>query len=235
MYNIAICDDEICQIKEIKKMLKTFEENNDIKFNIVTYSSGEELLESEFDKYHVIFLDIHMQGLNGIDTAKSIRESNKHIQIVFITSLEQYWPEGYSVRAFRYILKPINEYEFFNTIELLLNEVSKNIAYVALKSEGKIERVLIEDIKYIVIENRKVEVHTKDTVYNDSLSLAQWEKKLSGHAFTKPHNSYLVNLNFIKAINKSELELIDGDKVYVSQRKYKDFKDRFIEFIDSIR
>ncbi|MCW0599800.1 response regulator, partial [Clostridioides difficile] len=122
MCKIAICEDEKVQVEKICEILKKFELNEGIKLNVDTFSSGEELIENKFEKYDIVFLDIKMKKLTGIETSKIIRKSSEKIKIIFITALEQYWPEGYTVSAYRYILKPIKEDELYSIIKDLINE-----------------------------------------------------------------------------------------------------------------
>lgn len=234
MYKFAICEDEKVQVEKIFEILKNVEKNEGIKLNIDIFSSGEELIENNFEKYDIVFLDIKMKKLTGIETAKIIRKSSEKMKIIFITVLEQYWPEGYIVNAYRYIVKPIEESELHNIVIDLINEINKNKRFIILKQEGAIVKVLINDIKYLGIENRKVMVYTTDGVYFSSTSLKEWEKILYGYDFAKPHSSYLVNFKYIKQVNKEHVILTDGESVYVSQRKYKEFKDKFIKYINEI-
>ena len=235
MCKIAICEDEKVQVEKICEILKKFELNEGIKLNVDTFSSGEELIENKFEKYDIVFLDIKMKKLTGIETYKIIRKSSEKIKIIFITALEQYWPEGYTVSAYRYILKPIKEDELYSIIKDLINEINKNKRFILLKKDGAIEKGLISDIKYLGIENRKVVVYTINGVYSTSISLGEWESKLYGYDFAKPHSSYLVNFKYIKQVNKNHVVLTDEESVHVSQRKYKEFKDKFIKYINEIR
>ncbi len=235
MFNIAICEDESIQIEKIYEILKKFELNEGIKLNIDTFSSGEEFIENNFEKYDIVFLDIKMKELTGIEISKIIRKSNEKVKIIFITALEHYWPEGYTVNAYRYIIKPIKENELYNIIKDLIKIINKNKEFILLKKDDVLEKVLINDIKYLGIENRKVLVHTINGVYSTYIPLGKWESELYGHDFYKPHNSYLVNFKYIKQINKNNVVLTDGELVYVSQRKYKEFKDNFIKYVNGIR
>ncbi|MGL5353113.1 MAG: LytR/AlgR family response regulator transcription factor, partial [Clostridium sp.] len=114
MYNIAICEDEKLQANKLIDMLNKYEKNENTKFNIDYFESGELLISEGYEKYHIILMDVQMNELSGIETAKLIRETNKNVKIIFITSMEKYWAEGYKVSAYRYLLKPIIE-ELFHS------------------------------------------------------------------------------------------------------------------------
>ena len=109
MLTIGICDDE----KEIREKIKNVVEktmfDDDRDYRIKTFSSGEELLQENVGEIDILFLDILMGDINGMDTARKIRENDKNMEIIFITSLVDYISDGYEVRAYRYLLKPVDE------------------------------------------------------------------------------------------------------------------------------
>lgn len=107
MIKIAVCEDE----KETQLLIEDYLENIlkdiSIEYEIQKYISGEELLESNLKDIDILLLDIKMEKLNGMDTARKIREVDDEMEIIFVTSLIDYVQEGYEVRAYRYLLKPI--------------------------------------------------------------------------------------------------------------------------------
>lgn len=126
MITIAICEDE----KETQVLIEDYLDNilKDInkEYEIQKYSSGEELLKSEFKNIDILLLDIQMGELNGMDTARNIREVDSDMEIIFITSLIDYVQEGYEVRAYRYLLKPIELEELKKHILNCIKEIEKN-------------------------------------------------------------------------------------------------------------
>lgn len=235
MYTIAICEDEIIWQDKIKEMLNDLQKKIKISLKIDTYTSGEELLKEDFNQYDILLLDIQMKGISGVEIAKSIRKVNENIQIVFLTALESSWAEGYAVKAYRYLLKPIQVEEFHETMIGLIEAIKKNKNCIIIKSDGEIKRIQIAQIKYLAIEARKVIIHTWDETYKTTISLSEWNEKLKGFGFSNPHTSYLVNLKYVKHLDREKIILTDNEIIYVSQRKYKKFKEEFVNYIDNIK
>lgn len=234
MYNIAICEDEIIQANQLEKLFRKYEENENIKFNIDKFSSGEELINNGYDKYDIIVLDIKMKEMSGIEVAKIIRRTEEKIKIIFVTAMEKYWPEGYNVNAFRYIVKPIDEEKFYEEIHNTINAVKKNKSFIIINNDGDLQTISIQNIKYLEILDRKVHIYTISEKYTSNKSLRYWNKNLYSYGFANPHSSYLVNMKYVTSISKEKVTLTDGEIIYVSQRKYKDFKSKFIKYIGQI-
>lgn len=234
MYNIAICEDEIIQANQLERIFRKYEKIEKVVFNIDTFSSGELLIENGYDQYDIIVLDIKMDQINGIEVAKIIRKTNENIKLMFVTAIEKYWPEGYNVNAFRYIVKPIDEDKFYEEINNIINAVNKTKAFITITNDGDLKTISIQNIRYLEILHRKVHINTTLGVYTSNQTLRYWNKKLYPYGFANPHSSYLVNMKYVTGISKEKVTLINGETIYVSQRKYKDFKTRFIKYIGQI-
>ncbi|WP_322020010.1 LytR/AlgR family response regulator transcription factor [Clostridium butyricum] len=143
MYNIAICEDNAVQLEQIRNLFTQFSINENVKFNIYTFFTGEDLLAHDYNHYDIVVLDIKMGQLNGIDVAKIIRKTNEHLKIIFITALDKYWPDGYNVNAFRYILKPLNENIFYNEIKNVIAAINKNKAFITIENNGSLKNINI--------------------------------------------------------------------------------------------
>ncbi|WP_050607422.1 LytR/AlgR family response regulator transcription factor [Clostridium niameyense] len=233
MYNIAICEDNTIQLKQISNLFNRYSINENVKFNIDTFYTGEQLLAQDYNHYDIIVLDIQMAQLNGIEVAKIIRKSNETLKIVFITALEKYWPDGYTVNAFRYFLKPLDEDVIYNEIKNLIATINK--IFITVENNGILKKILISDITHLEIAGRNVIIHTNNSRnYVSSYKLKHWNEKLQPFGFANPHNSFLVNLNYVVEIHKDRITLLNGETLYVSQRKFKDFKKKFMEFLGQL-
>ncbi|MEF9958961.1 MAG: LytTR family DNA-binding domain-containing protein [Niameybacter sp.] len=235
MYKIAICEDQKVWHYQLIKIFEQIHNHENIDLEVDTYLSGEALLNSEFNQYDVLILDIQMDGLDGIEVAKKIRKVNERVQIMFVTALENSWSEGYVVRAYRYIVKPIEVDAFYEMMVQLFDEINQSRRSVLVKEDGGMKKVEIASIKYLAIESRKVVIYTLDGCYKSSISLGEWNDKLQPFGFAHPHTSYLVNLKYVKHLNREKIVLTQGDILYVSQRKYKKFKEQFMNYVDYIK
>lgn len=234
MYKIAICEDELLQKTYMDNLLKKIAQDNKVDFDIKLFAAGEQLLEAGYDAFDMIILDIEMGQINGIEVAKRIRQTNKEVKIIFVTGVEKLWPEGYNVNAYRYIVKPVEEESFSKAIVELLETMDKPQQYIMLKNEGTLERIAIPDIKYLAIQDRKVELYIRGRSITTNIPMQEWEEMLCGHGFASPHKSYLVNLQYVSRLNKESLQLTTGEEVYVSKRKYKTFKEEFMMYVEKM-
>lgn len=233
MINVAICENNAMQIKYVVDVINKYSIKENMDFMIDKFISGEELLNSNHSKYNVIFLEIKMNGISGIDTAKKIRETNEEVKIIFLTSSKELWAEAFKVNAFRYLVKPVKEKGLYNEISTVVNEIKRNNKYIILNYNNEINKIFISNIRYLEIENRKVVFHCNSANYYSMRPLSYWNEVLTKYNFYKPHSSYLVNLKYISKINKELLELSTGEIIYFSKRKYKEFKEKYMEYIIS--
>ena len=223
MLTIGICDDE----KEIRDKIKNVVEktmfDDDRDYKIKTFSSGEELLQENVGEIDILFLDIIMGDINGMDTARKIREIDKNVEIIFTTALQEYVFEAYEVRAFRYLLKPIDKNLLFNYLELCINELNSRNKKICLKNKSDMIVLNTDDILYVEVIRKEITIYTETENYSIKMSLKSLEDMLNGKNFFKCHNSYLVNLDKVSHIDQHFVTIKDF-KIPISRPKYKEFK-----------
>ena len=155
MISIATCEDEKEIQDTIEDYLNNILKNTNIEYEIQKYNSGESLLESNLKDIDILLLDIQMDQINGMDTARKIRKVDNNMEIIFITSLIDYVQEGYEVRAYRYLLKPIELEELKKHILTCIKEVQthKN-NYILIKNKSNTYKIYSNEIKYIEVQKR---------------------------------------------------------------------------------
>lgn len=232
MLKLAICDDEVHQRIELIDMLKKELQNKNIQYYIYEYENGEELLQSRTE-INVYFLDIKMNKLSGIETAKQIRKINKEAIIVFITALKEYVFEAFDVRAFHYLLKPVAEKklrEVLNSALLQLDGIDK---FILAKTISQCTKIFIKDIVYIEAQLRKIKIHTTYDIIEYYHKLSDIEDQLKDFNFFRCHKSYIVNLKFVKSYDNVFITLKNSEKVYVSKSKFSSFSKEFMYYLKS--
>lgn len=232
MIRIAICEDE----KEIQLLLEdcidNILKNINKEYEIQKYSSGEELLEDNFKEIDILLLDIQMGQVNGMDTARKIRKVDNKMEIIFITSLIDYVQEGYEVRAYRYLLKPIELEELKKHVLTCIKEIEKNKNnYILIKNKSNTYKIYLNDIKYIEVQKKNISIHTIHKRIDIRYSLEKVEKDLNSDKFVKCHKSFIVNLCFIENLKSNSLILENGEEVPISRYRYKDVKLSFLKFL----
>lgn len=213
---IGICDDEAIIRDELLRLCSQYKASNLPDFEVICFSSGEELLACN-RPIDILFLDIQMKRINGMKAAEKIREKDESMTIIFLTGFRRFMQAGYRVRAYRYLLKPISEQMFFQTLTEAINDITKNMkAIVGL--DGDVSFVKLKDIMYIEYMNRNTVVRTNARTYESTTTMSEWEKILSTGDFFRVHKAYIINLDYVNEIGK-EIRLDNGEKVEVAVRQ----------------
>ena len=241
MLNIAICDDEKYFRNEIRGILEKYLGAEGIVCSIDDFASGEELtdLGIEVQKYDIVFLDINMDQMDGIDVARKIREKSKDIFIVFVTAYIDYTIEGYKVDAFRYILKNNNMLE--GSVKECLDSIRERMAYEVEQkefdfSEGK-KTVSLERILFVESNLHRLIFHIMEdslNMYTVYKTLDEMEKELDGKGFIRIHQSYLVNVRHVNSISRYCLFLDNGTQLSIPRARYNDVQKLITEYKGAI-
>ena len=225
---IAICDDDINCADLIENYISEFK-NVDADCDV--YSSGEELIQAysaNAERYEVVFLDMEMEQLTGIETAKHIRELDEHVIIVFITSHTEYMYESFKCTPFRFLIKPLDKAEFtaaFNDICKKLSVHRKMLAFTENKARI---RLYCDDIIYCESQNHCVSIHTKEKVYKLCRPLSELQEQLDKDLFCRVHKSYIINFHYVKSIIENDIILYHINDPIPIGRSYK--KNVLIEY-----
>ncbi|WP_286184103.1 response regulator [Clostridium sp. CCUG 7971] len=155
MIKIAICEDEKETQILIEDYLNNILKNINVEYEIQKYISGEELLECNLKDIDILLLDIQMGQINGMDTARKIREVDNKMEIIFITSLIDYVQEGYEVRAYRYLLKPIELEELKQHVLTCINEIENKNNHIIIKNKSNTYKIYSDEIKYVEVQKKE--------------------------------------------------------------------------------
>ena len=225
---IGICDDEKIISDELMRLCNKYMENSLIKFKINRFSSGEELLQYK-EPIDILFLDIQMKGINGMRAAMDLRERNDSVSIVFVTAYQNFIQEGYRVRAFRYLLKPISEEQFVMTLDEAIEDLNKDSKTILMK-DGSIIYIKLSKIIYVEYCGNHISlIRTREGSYNSHLSMCEWEDILNTGDFYRVHKAYIVNMGYVEKIDNI-ITLDNGEKVELSYRKKTKFKAAMLEY-----
>lgn len=236
MLKIAICEDEVKQQEILAQYIDKILTEITKDYEILTFISGEELLEDYPENVDIFLLDIKMDKLNGMEIAKKIREiDKKEVEIIFTTSLVKYIQDGYEVRAYRYLLKPIKFDDLKKHLISCIKEINeKKENYIVVNGKNDVYKINISYITYIEIQNKDMTIHTIDKDYNIKMSIDKIEKELSRYNFFRCHKSFLVNISYIENIKQYIAILENKDEVPISRYRFKETKVRFLSYIGSV-
>lgn len=229
MLRIAICDDSPTDLEIVKEMTTDLLYSLNLEYEIEEYTNGKELLESPIS-FDLILLDIEMDQINGITIARELRKYNNDSIIVFITNSTNYLQAGYTVRADRYLVKPLDNQEFDYELTCVLNNQILDNKFILDKRIGEY-KLYLRDIIYIEFYNRKTVIHKINEQISTYITLKEWNLLLDNYYFSQTHKAYIVNLKHIKQITTSTIILSNNGTLPIS-RKYKDtFKRKYFTFV----
>ncbi len=220
-FKIAIVEDEKEASDTLKKMIEEYQKKDqENHFSVVIFSSASSFLFEYNGSYDLIFMDIEMPGLNGMEAAKQIREKDNHVLIVFVTNMAQYAVEGYSVHAYDFILKPINYPRFSMKFERICNELThqNNDHFISIQVKKEVKRIRVDDIRYIEVLNHDLILHMSKECMKFRGTMKEIEQKLHEENFSRCSNSFLVNLKYITGL-KGDFVLLGEESLRISQTK----------------
>lgn len=211
MIAIAICDDSQEHRLSLRWLLESILENRKIEHTIYEFSSGETMLlwmRKHHNEIDLLFLDIEMGEVNGMDTAKRLRANNDTLQIVFVTGFSDYVFDGYEVDALGYLLKPAKREQLENIISRTLTKRCKDAGRVYSCHNGDTwYRIHYKEILYFESDRRKINCVTQNRCYAFYGKLDEVAQELSGSDFIRIHQRYLVRVDSIGQICGNEVQV----------------------------
>ena len=228
--NIIIVDDEAVFLESISLHISEYMKSRSIPCNITSTSHPMDILQNS-EVYDLAFLDIQMDGIDGISLAKELRNRNRKLALFFITNYREYQDDAMDLQAFRFFDKPFDVNRLYSGLDKAMEYIDKVYIELYLYSDGAYKQVLADDILYIERKNRKLYVHTvKDTlmVRDDYESCCQ---RLPVTFFYGVHKSFYVNLHYVQKYAYSELFLTDGTRISIASRKQAEFHKFWFGFL----
>lgn len=231
MFRIGICEDDKYFLSQLEKIVtnKFFQNNIDCKVDC--YNSGEDLLNeilNRDDGYDVIFFDIDLPGLNGIETARKIREKDRNCLFIFVTSLNEKVYEALDLTIFHFIRKSHFEKEVDQVLDSLINKLDYLLGKHPFPIENENIYLQIRNIIYLEVINRHVIIHTTEDGYiSNYRTLKEIPFNLEDYHFFEIYRGLVVNLNHVEDLVDDKAITSDGKALYIARRRLSDFKDQF--------
>ena len=241
MFNVAICDDEEKQRELVKAMLISLSLKTNIDFQVTLFPSGEELIshyKTVGDTFHILIMDVEMNGMNGIQAAKEIRMLKfLDVQIMFLTSYPEYMVESFDVVTFQYLIKPIQTHIFEEKMIKLCQYLrSMDKKFVLIKSAYeelllKYDDILwIEVIKSLTIKN-KLNFVTTESTHESKGIISNYADALKDHGFLQIHRSIIINLMHVQKFSGSQVVMLNGAELPIGRSKVKEVKDAYTKYM----
>lgn len=234
---IGICEDEKIHSDTLAAMIRGWQkQQEDAGFEhhvslSVFQSANEFIMKAEGELYDLLFLDINMEGINGYELAERIFRSDSRTVLVFTTANPDYLAEGYYVRAFRYLLKPLKQQDVLACLEHVKALTEKEMKqFLIVKTEDGSVRVPYYEILYAEVRSHYIYIVTDKRTYRFKGRLADVEAQLTDGNFIKCHRSYLLNISHIDTMKKGAVVMANQQEISVSSRYYQTVREKYLEY-----
>lgn len=228
MVTIAVCDDEEAVVSQVKGLILEWNPQAEV----LCYTSGEALL-SDYSPCHAVFLDIDMEGMNGIETGRALRNIDREVKIVYLTAYRDYVAGAFAVHAFQYLLKPVNRKKLVNTLEEIFRYIKspEKMTVLDFRTVDGMVCLPAEDIYYFEYRNRKIRIVTGTEEYQMVNKISEVHERMKPLGFSMPHQSFVVNMLHVKNVKIGQIFLDNGAEIPLSQKKQKLWKQELIAYL----
>lgn len=229
---VLMCDDQKEFLIRLEKVLDNILSDMEIAFYLISFTDPEKALKyiAEYADIDIVFMDILMGDKNGYEIAKQIRIILPKSKIIFLSTTTAYALKGYTIKATRYLVKPVKKTE----LSVVLNEVVSELQYdndnfIVEKNDFGIYKLYFKEIIYIETCKRNTLIHTISGNYISYKSMKEHQGRLNNN-FIRCHSSYIVNMEYIKDYQGYEINLLNNDKIWVSKNRRKEFLHTLTKF-----
>lgn len=237
MLQIAICDDEQFYREKIQRLLEDYLKEHDLSYEIHLFLSGKAFLREcgNSVRYDIVFMDINMEEMDGIQTAMQMRAFHSDTYLVLITAFINYVLEGYKVNAVRYIMKDTLDAAIPECMDAILQKMRVTRVNFSFM-EGE-RRLYADNLLYVESQRHKLifyymeeQTHKDMFRYHIYGKLDEMEQKLSGYGFLRIHKSYLANMKHIRRISNYTALLDTGEELPIPRLRFQAVKEEFVAY-----
>lgn len=229
---VAIIDDKVLDSDRLLNLLNNYFDNSqDYSIQAKVFATAFQFLDEFSNNYDLLFLDINMPQMNGLELANKIREINNNIALIFVTNYASLAIDGYGVDALGFIVKPVKQIELNKVVDKFLKRFEENIAdrKLVIKIKSGYQTLYLSQIKYIEVNVHDIFIYTTQGTFKTRGTLKLIEKELSSPKIEKCSNCFLINLDYVESIMKDDI-IIDGKRIKIARNRKKDFLDAFVNY-----
>ncbi len=237
MYRIALCDDEIVELDKEENILEAYrKQHKTCDFSVQRFTDAEEMLQKVQKKEYVpdlLFMDIYLPDRLGIDVVKELRRMGNGCRIIFVTTSKDFALEAFRVDAVQYFVKPVKEKELFPVLDRIFDKLGrKQKKYLSLQVGNRIHKVFVPDIVFCEAQKKSQCIYLADgSQLLVRMTMAKIYDMLAGSPeFVKAGMSYIVNLEHVNSLNTRELQLDNGDKIYLPRGSYHPLRESYFGY-----
>lgn len=216
---IAICEDNIAELNAICDYVKSYCKRNCYINDIHRFESGEALLAAfSPGKFQIVFLDIYLEGMSGVDAARKIRETDPNCTLVFITGSSEHALEAFSVKAVTYVNKPLKKEDVEEALDMCGRVLNKNARIIRVPAGyGEALDIPLVAIQYVEVSGKEAHFHIGRETVTARMPLDKIEDKLDGCPFLRCHRSFIVNMNYVDTVQADSFLMKNGSLVPIGR------------------
>ena len=230
MITIGICDDKEQWRKKLIASCCSFLNECGYKYEIVEFYSGEEILTYSGREILLLFLDIEMQGISGIELLNFMRDNPLFWRVVFVSSHEELRFDTIDIKVLSFVNKPFDDIIIAKCIRAAVRENERNKVFSVKTLEGNVV-IKADDVKYIKAQKNYVEICCKDKVMSGYDSIKDLEERLKETTLLRIHKSFLVNLQYVSDVTYNGITLLDGTVIPVGRMYYMEYREAYFTYV----
>ncbi|MFD0704240.1 LytR/AlgR family response regulator transcription factor [Alloscardovia venturai] len=223
MLTIAIVEDEDKAAFTLESYLHQFSATHSTQFKITRFTDPTVLLSDYKPVWDIVFMDIEMPNMNGMNAAHKLREVDQKTVLIFVTNMAQFAAQGYEVNALDYVIKPYIYTDFERKIQRAVSVVETAESSVVISYRGGAQRIRVHDISYVEVRGHNVTYHTEVGIMTSAGSLRSVQEQLEIYGFLRCSKAFLVNPQHVMVMSSSEITLSNGEKIPVGRAYHKEF------------
>ncbi|MEG0630089.1 MAG: LytTR family DNA-binding domain-containing protein [Christensenellaceae bacterium] len=232
-FTVAIVEDQLSDQQVLSQYLEQYRTHHQISIQIQIFSSGEDFLKNFTNgAFDIVFLDIYMNGMDGMKVAKSLREIDEDCILIFSTTSENHAVQSYRVRAFDYLLKPYTYQQFFEVLTLCSAVLQKKAHYIEVKAGRIMLKILLKDIIYVDYYNHYIQIHTPNRIIKTYMPFADFSKMLSAYPqFLCCYRNCIVNMDEVNEIHEKDFCMKNNEMVPIAGANKTEIKQCYANYI----
>lgn len=231
--SVAICDDEARWRKDIITLCEAYSKEHLLKFNYAEFTCGQEVLKNKGCGFDILFLDVEMEDMNGIEVKNKLQFERCNAQIIFITSHKEAIQDAFGRNVFGFVTKPIEKELLYARLDLVIDYMLDERKTIMLNQNGKIRLLYLKDVVYIEADGRYSKIYTVNSSdYNFSdKNIGFWREYLEVNGFEMSMRSILVNMAYVDRIGQNIVRTTTGKDLELSRRMKRKFSEAYREYI----
>jgi DNA-binding LytR/AlgR family response regulator len=226
-----VCDDLPEEQAKLGRMIRVYGKKRGVSVQLSFFSGGEELLDAfRPGKDQILFLDIYMPGLSGMEAARRIRKLDAACAIVFSTTSQDCGIESFEVQASDYLVKPIRQEDVDGALDWCLDHLPESPRYLTVQSEREPVRLPVQLLEYIEISGHLAKIHAGKQIVETHRGLGELQEAIGSPDFLRCHRSFLVNMNHIQKAEGNFFQMASGDLVPISPTDAGQMREQFMDW-----